>query len=218
MSTWTAGVRWVAGIAAVGAVLVGAALPLAQAGNIVEDWSRVRVPPPPVLKAVRIKPAATALIVMDVSVRTCSRAHRPACAASLPVIAHLVREARASGVTVLYSLIGHDTRGDIPKAFAARPSDTVLKGAGPDKFLGTDLESILKAKHITTLIAVGTSSEGAVLNTASEAAFRGLQVIVPVDGMSSGTPYGEQSTAWYLAHAPRVSQRTTLTAVEKMKF
>jgi len=218
MSTWTRRVRSVAWLAGVGAVLVGSALPRAQAGNIIKDWSKVRVPPPPVLEAVHVKPASTALIVMDISVRTCSRAHRPSCAASLPAIAHLVREARASGVTILYSLIGHDTRRDIPQAFAARPSDTVLKGAGPDKFLGTELGSILKAKHITTLITVGTSSEGAVLNTASGAAFRGFDVVVPVDGMSSGTPYGEQSTAWYLAHAPRVSQHTTLTAVAKMRF
>jgi nicotinamidase-related amidase len=202
----------------VGTALAAAVLPLAQAGNIVQEWSQVKVPPPPALKAVRIEPASTALIVMDISVKTCARARRPRCAASLPAIARLVREARASGVLVLYSLIGHDTRSGIPKAFAARPSDTVLTGAGPDKFLGTDLESILKAKHIGTLITVGTSAEGAVLSTASEAAFRGLEVIVPVDGMSSGSPYGEQSTAWYLAHAPRVSKQTTLTAVDRIGF
>ncbi len=205
---------WLAGL---GLALAGA-LPLALAGDIVQQWSQVKVPPPPPLKAVSVEPAATALIVMDISVRTCSAAHRPRCAASLPAIARLVRQARATGVLVLYSLIGHDKRSDIPRAFAARPSDTVLTGAGPDKFLGTDLASILKGKHIDTLITVGTSAEGAVLNTASAAAFQGLSVIVPVDGMSSSTPYGEQSTAWYLAHAPRVSQRTTLTAVDRMKF
>jgi len=181
-------------------------------------WSQVKAPPPPALKAVRIAPASTALIVMDISMRTCSRARRPSCVASLPVIARLVREARASGVLVLYSLIGHDKRSDIPKAFAARPSDTVLTGAGPDKFLGTDLEAILKAKHIERLITVGTSAEGAVLNTASGATFRGFESIVPVDGMSSNSLYGEQATAWYLAHAPRVSQHTKLTEVSLIKF
>ena len=206
------------------AALAAAALPQAQAQaqaqarTLMDEWSQVKAPPPPALKAVRIDPASTALIVMDISRTTCSSAHRPRCVATLPAIARLVREARASGVPVLYSLIGHDTRSDIPKAFAARPSDTVLTGAGPDKFLNTDLEAILKGKQIKTLIAVGTSAEGAVLNTASAAAFRGFEVIVPVDGMSSGTLYGEQSTAWYLAHAPRVSQHATLTAVDRMTF
>lgn len=212
--------RWsgrLAGLAA--AVALGcAALPSAQAKSIIEEWSQVKAPTPPALKSVRIDPASTALIVMDISTKTCSRAHRPRCVTTLPAVAKLVREARASGVLVMYSVIGHDTRSDIPKAFAARPSDTVLTGAGPDKFVGTDLEAILKSKHIETLITVGTSAEGAVLNTASGAAFRGFEVIVPVDGMSSGTLYGEQSTAWYMAHAPRVSQHTTLTAVDRIRF
>lgn len=195
-----------------------AAIPLARSRNIMEEWSQVKAPAPPALQSVRIDPASTALIVMDVSVRTCASAKRPRCTASLPAIARLVREARASGVLVLYSLVGHDKRSDIPKAFAARPADTVLTGAGPDKFVGSDLEAILKAKSIKTLIAVGTSAEGAVLNTASGAAFRGFEVVVPVDGMSSDTLYGEQSTVWYLAHAPRVSQSTRLTAVDRMRF
>jgi len=204
----------VAGVLATMCLAIGPAC----ARNIVEVWSQVKAPPPPALKAVRIAPASTALIVMDISMRTCSRARRPSCVASLPVIARLVREARASGVLVLYSLIGHDKRSDIPKAFAARPSDTVLTGAGPDKFLGTDLEAILKSKGIKTLITVGAAAEGAVLNTASAAAFRGFEVIVPVDGMSSNSLYGEQATAWYLAHAPRVSQHTKLTEVSLIKF
>lgn len=198
--------------------LSAAAIPLACAQGIIDEWSQVTAPPPPAVKAVSIDPASTALIIMDVSVRTCSHAKRPRCTGTLPAIATLVRQARASGVLVLYSLVGHDKRSDIPKDFAARPSDTVVTGAGPDKFVGSNLEAVLKAKRIRTLITVGTSAEGAVLNTASGAAFRGLKVVVPVDGMSSDTLYGEQSTAWYLAHAPRVSQVTTLTAVGKMRF
>ena len=207
-----------ASLAGVTMALAAAAIPLAQSKNIVDEWSQVKAPTPPALKVVRIDPATSALIVMDVSVRTCSSAKRPRCAASLPAIASLVREARASGVLVLYSLVGHDKRSNIPKAFAARPADTVVTGAGPDKFIGSDLEAILKSKRIKTLITVGTSAEGAVLNTASGAAFRGFEVVVPVDGMSSDTLYGEQSTAWYLAHAPRVSQHATLTAVDRMTF
>ena len=205
-------------LAAVTLALSAAAIPLAHSQNIIEEWSQVKAPAPPPLKVVRIDPTSTALIVMDVSVRTCSHARRPRCTGTLPAIAKLVREARASRVLVLYSLVGHDRRSDIPKAFAARAADTVLTGAGPDKFVGSNLEAILKAKRIKTLITVGTSAEGAVLNTASGAAFRGFDVVVPVDGMSSDTLYGEQSTAWYLAHAPRVSQHAMLTAVGSMKF
>jgi nicotinamidase-related amidase len=212
------GVSRTAWLAGTTLALSAALLAPAHAQNIIDEWAQVKAPEPPTLKSVRIDPASSALIVMDVSVRTCARAKRPRCARTLPAIAKLVREARAKGVLVLYSLVGHDRRSGIPGTFAARSSDTVLTGAGPDKFVGSELESILKAKRIKTLIAVGTSAEGAVLNTASGAAFRGFEVVVPIDGMSSDTLYGEQATAWYLAHAPRVSQSTTLTAVDKMTF
>ena len=51
-----------------------------------------------------------------------------------------------------------------------------------DKFLNTDLEKILKDKGIQTVIVTGTAANGAVLYTGTGAAFRGLKVIVPVDG------------------------------------
>jgi len=44
--------------------------------------------------------------------------------------------------------------------------------SGPDKFLGTVLERILKDRGIQTAITVGTVSHAAVLYTASGAAGR----------------------------------------------
>jgi len=92
----------------------------------------------------------------------------------------------------------------------------VLSGA--DKFRNTDLEKILKDKGITTVIAVGTASNGAVLYTASGAAFRGLNVIIPVDGMSAVDPYSEYSTVFTFMNAPTVSAKTTLTRSDMIKF
>jgi nicotinamidase-related amidase len=47
------------------------------------------------------------------------------------------------------------------------------------------LEKILNDKGIKTVVVAGTAAQGAVLNTASQAASRGLRVIVPLDGMSA---------------------------------
>jgi nicotinamidase-related amidase len=68
------------------------------------------------------------------------------------------------------------------------------------------LEKILNDKGIKTVVIVGTAAQGAVLNTASQAAFRGLRVIIPVDGMSAENTYFEQYTTYHLANARR---RTT---------
>jgi len=68
------------------------------------------------------------------------------------------------------------------------------------------------------VILVGTSSNGAVLHTATGAAARGLDVVVPVDGMSASEAYAEQYTAWHLVNAPGTRRRTRLTTVNAIKF
>jgi nicotinamidase-related amidase len=90
--------------------------------------------------------------------------------------------------------------------------------SGPDKFLGTDLEKILKEKGVKTVIAVGTASHGAVLYTASGAALRGIQVIVPVDGISAEITYAEQYVSWHLLNAPRISTLVTLTKTDLIGY
>jgi nicotinamidase-related amidase len=47
------------------------------------------------------------------------------------------------------------------------------------------LEKILNDKESRRSWVVGTAAQAAVLNTASQAAFLGLRVIVPLDGMSA---------------------------------
>ena len=84
--------------------------------------------------------------------------------------------------------------------------------------MGTELEKILKERGNTTVIVTGTAAHGAVLNTASGAAFRGLKVVLPVDGLSAEDLYAEQYTVWHLLNAPRVSTQTTVTRTDMIVF
>ena len=93
----------------------------------------------------------------------------------------LLAAARAGGVTVIYSIAGNFSPADIMKDVAPLGSEPIVK-AHADKFIDTDLEKILKDKSIQTVIVTGTSANGAVLYTGSDAALRGFKVIVPVDG------------------------------------
>ena len=90
--------------------------------------------------------------------------------------------------------------------------------SGPDKFLRTDLDKILKDKGITTVIVTGTASNGAVLYTASGAVFRGMNVIVPVDGLSAAEAYADLASVFMFMNAPQVSAKTTLTKTDMIKF
>jgi nicotinamidase-related amidase len=197
--------------AALTAVLV---LP-AQAATIVDEWTSVKAPAAPVLKPVTVDPKTTAQLMLDVMNQNCGK--RPACVASIPAVKKLLAEARAAKATVIYSLIAKTTTADVIKDVAPEASEPHVL-SGPDKFLHTDLEKILKDKGIKTVIAVGTSSNGAVLYTASGAAFRGMSVIVPVDGMSAVDPYADYSTIFTFMNAPSVSTKTTLTKIDMVKF
>ncbi len=77
---------------------------------------------------------------------------------------------------------------------------------------------MLRERGTRTIVTVGTQVQTTVLHTAAEAALRGYQVIVPIDGMSGETLYSEQYTAWHLANTQRVMQRVTLTSVDLMEF
>ena len=190
------------------------ALP-AQAGTIVEEWASVKAPAAPELKAVTVDPKTTALLMLDFMNQNC--AQRPRCVASVPAMTKLLEAARAAKATVVYSIIANSTPADVIKDVAPLADEPHVL-AGPDKFLRTDLEKILKDKGITTVIAVGTASNGAVLFTAAGAAFRGLNVVIPVDGMSSVDPAAEYSTTIDFLTAPQLSAKTKLTRSDLIKF
>ena len=84
--------------------------------------------------------------------------------------------------------------------------------------LNTELENILKENRIKTVIIVGTSANGAVLHTATGAAARGFEIIVPVDGISATYPYEEQYTTWHLLNAPGTRRKVVLTKADMINF
>lgn len=190
---------------------------LASAQTIVDEWATVKAPPPPELKAVTIDAKITALLILDIQKQNCNAERRPRCVASVPKIQGLLNQARAKGVPVIYSLAGQATPADIWKEVAPIGGEPVVTSSA-DKFFKTDLEKILKDRGVTTVIAVGTAAHGAVLYTGSEAAKRGFQVIVPVDGMSAENTYIEQYTAYHLVNNPSYGRAVTMTRIDMIKF
>jgi len=188
----------------------------ASAQTIIEEWNSIKTPPPPELKAVTVDPKTTALLVLDIITQICNNERRPRCVASVPKIQGLLQQARAKGVTVIYSLAGQATPADIFKEVAPIGGEPIVK-SGSDKFLGTDLEKILKEKGIKTVIIVGTAAHGAVLYTASGASLRGLQVIVPVEGMSAENPFIELYTVYNFSSSP-ATRSVTLTKMDMIKY
>jgi nicotinamidase-related amidase len=188
-----------------------------QTKTIIDEWATVQAPKPPALKPVTLDPKTTALLVLDIIKQSCNNQRRPRCVTSVPHIEALLKDARAQGATVIFSVTTSSTPADILKEVAPREGEPIVK-ASVDKFFKTDLEKILNDKGIKTVVVVGTAAHGVVLYTGSEAALRGLKVIVPVDGMSSENTYYEQYVAYQMANAPGVGQETTLTKSDMIKY
>ena len=188
---------------------------LSAQASVVDEWASVQRPPAPTLKPVKVDPKTTALLMLDFMNQNCGK--RPRCLASIPGVKKLLEAARAAKAPVVYSIIAKTTTADVIKDVAPAANEPHVQ-AGPDKFLHTDLEKILKDRGITTVITVGTSANGAVLFTAAGAAFRGMNVIVPVDGMSSVEAYADLTTAWTFINAPLLAPKTTLTKTDMISF
>ncbi len=196
------------------AVTAAFALP-AHAADIVDEWASVKAPAAPALKPVTVDPKTTALLMLDFMKQNCGQ--RPRCMATLPAMKRLLAAARAAKAPVIYSIIANSTPADVLPDVAPQADEPHVL-SGPDKFLNTDLDKILKDKGIKTVITVGTASNGAVLFTASGAAFRGMNVVVPVDGMSSISSTAEYATVLDFQTAPLLSNKTTLTRSDMIKF
>ena len=190
----------------------------AIANDVVYEWSKVNAPPAPAIKPVKADPKTTALLMLDfVQHDPYCGDGKPRCGATLPAMKRLLGNARVHGIAVIYSVAGKYEASDIAKDVAPAGSEPVVKSKA-DKFLNTDLEKILKEKGIQTVIVTGNSANGAVLYTASGAALRGLNVIVPIDGLSADDLYEEQLTVWQLANGPGFGGQVTITKSNMIDF
>jgi nicotinamidase-related amidase len=187
----------------------------ARAQTIIDEWDSVKVPPSPELKPVIVDPKTTALLMLDFMYQNCGK--RPRCITSIPAVEKLLDEARAAKVMVVYAIITGTTTADVIKEVAPTVDEPWIR-SGADKFINTDLEKMLKDKGIQTVIVTGTASNAAVLFTAAGAAQRGMNAIVPVDGMSGIDAYADLTTAYMIATAPVISAKSILTKIDMIKF
>ncbi|EPR41616.1 isochorismatase hydrolase [Desulfovibrio sp. X2] len=182
----------------------------ALAGDIVADWEQAAPPAAPEPRVVQLAGAKAALLVLDIEEHTCNAERRPRCLETVPAITELVRRARASGMPVIHSLARSGTREGILPSVAPLPDEPVIQSS-VDKFYKTKLAALLKERGVKTVVVTGTAAHGAVLATATEAAVRGLDVVLPVDCISSESLYTEQAAVWLLHEGPATRGRLKLT-------
>jgi len=147
----------------------------------------LQMPPPPDPVPVVLNPATTALLIFDIVDPICTR--QPNCTGRMvPAIASLLARARQAGVTIGYGTRAPTMAKWLPEVLPA-PGDIKIESQAQDRFYNTDLDKMLKAKGITTLVLAGWKVSGSVTYTSVGATLRGYTVVVPVDASLDATDY-----------------------------
>jgi nicotinamidase-related amidase len=147
----------------------------------------LHMPSPPEPVAVALSAATTALLIFDIVDPICSR--QPNCTGKMvPAIASLLARARQAGVTIGYGTRAHTMANWLPEVLPAQ-GDIRIESQAQDRFYKTDLDQLLKAKGIATLILAGWKVSGSVTYTSVGATLRGYTVVVPVDASLDATDY-----------------------------
>jgi nicotinamidase-related amidase len=171
--------------------------------------ARVDVPEYDQHEDVRVDPARTALIVVDMQndfVRPQGSLTVPDAEATIPAIAGLLELARANGMRVVFSQDTH--RDDDPEwriwpeharegswgweivgELAPAEGETVLPKVRYDVFYGTPLDHLLRLWGVDTLVICGTVANICVHYTAASAALRWYDVVIPRDAVSALEPF-----------------------------
>lgn len=136
---------------------------------------------------VTLKPATTALLIFDVVEPICAK-QPVANEVMVPAVVSLLARARKAGMLVLYSTRAPNVSLWLP-AVAPAPNEPMVLSTGQDRFYNTNLDEILKAKGITTVILTGWKISGSVIYTSVGATLRGYTVVIPTDASLAATDY-----------------------------
>src|SRR5262245_55898626 len=143
---------------------------------------------------VALKPATTALLVLDYVEPICSS--QPKCKSQmLPAMTPFMERVRKAGLVVAYGTREPNMSKWLPEV-APAPGDIKIMNIAQDRFYNTDLDKALKAKGITTIIMVGWKVSGSLTYTSVGATLRDYTVVVPIDTTAASTDY-EQVIGFY---------------------
>ena len=171
--------------------------------------TNVEVPEYEVHEEVRVDPAKTALIVVDMQndfVKEGGTLVVPDAEATVPTIRGLLSSARESGIKVVFTQDTHN-EGDpeweiwpehvregswgweIVEELKPLEDEVVIRKVRYDAFYGTHLDHFLRIWDVDTLIICGTVANICVHYTAASAALRWYGVIIPKDATSALDPF-----------------------------
>jgi nicotinamidase-related amidase len=159
----------------------------AQAQPAAKPMMTLQMPALPAPARVTLRPATTALLVLDYVEPICSS--QPKCKGEmLPAMTPFMAQVRKAGVVVAYGTREANMSKWLPEV-APAAGDIKIANTAQDRFYNTDLDKALKAKGITTIIMVGWKVSGSLAYTSVGATVRDYTVVVPMDTTAANSDY-----------------------------
>jgi nicotinamidase-related amidase len=154
-------------------------------------WSAQEGPNRPEPKPLALDSKSTAILVLDLNARcddpkqVCSKITAP--------LGDFLDKARAAAVPIIYTVSAAAKGkpiGELAAPLQRKESESIIYPDAFDKFFGGELQAFLKDKGAKTLIITGSSTNAAVLYTATTAArmYR-YSIVIPMDGVNAATRY-----------------------------
>jgi nicotinamidase-related amidase len=142
-------------------------------------------------KPVMLDSKSTAVLVLDLNARcddpkqVCSKITAP--------LGDFLDKARAASVPIIYTVstaAKGKPIGELSAPLRRKENEVIIYPDGFDKFYSGELQPLLKDRGVKTLIITGSSTNSAVLYTATTAArMHRYAVVIPIDGVNAATRY-----------------------------
>jgi nicotinamidase-related amidase len=155
-------------------------------------------------KPLTLDPKTTAILVLDMNAR-CDDP-KQVCSKIAPALGEFLERARAAAVPIVYTVsaaVKGKPLGEVAMPLKRRDGEPVIYPDGFDKFVGGELQEWLRSKGAKTLVITGSSTNAAVLYTATTAArMHRYQVVIPVDGVNANSQYEHEYSLHQLTVLP----------------
>ena len=159
--------------------------------SVANGWTAQEGPNRPEPKPLTLDSKTTAVLVLDLNAR-CDDP-KQVCSKITAALGDFLDGARAASVPIIYTVSATAKGkpiGELAAPLKRKENEAIIYPDAFDKFYSGELQSWLKNQGAKTLIITGSSTNAAVLYTATTAArIHRYNIVIPIDGVNAATAY-----------------------------
>ena len=175
----------------------------------------------PEAKPLTLDSKTTAILVLDMNAR-CDDP-KQVCSKIAAAIGDFLDKARTAGAPIIYTVSASakgKSLGELAVPLKKKEGEVVIYPDAFDKFVGGELQAWLKDRGAKTLVITGSSTNAAVLYTATSAArMHRYNVVIPMDGVNAAMQYEHEYSLHQFTVLPSEANKLfQFTRLSMIKF